>query len=31
VLFALGHIMADRMMAGNQRLQSKVSSEFLWL
>ena len=31
MLFALGHIMADRMMAGNQRLQSKVSSEFLWL
>ncbi len=31
VLFALGHIMADRMVAGNQRLQSKTSSEFLWL
>ena len=31
VLFALGHIMADRMVAGNQRLQSKASSEFLWL
>jgi hypothetical protein len=31
VLFALGHIMADRMVAGNQWLQSKASSEFLWL
>ena len=31
VLFALGHIMADRMVAGNQRLQSKASSEVLWL
>jgi len=31
VLFALGHIMADRMVAGNQRLHSKASSEFLWL
>ena len=31
VLYALGHVMADRMVAGNQRLQSKASSEFLWL
>jgi hypothetical protein len=31
VLFALGHIMADRMVAGNDRLQTKASSEFLWL
>lgn len=31
VLFALGHIMADRMVAGNHRMQSKASSEFLWL
>ena len=31
VLFALGQIMADRMVAGNDRLQNKVSSEFLWL
>ena len=31
VLFALGHIMADRMVAGNERLQNKASSEFLWL
>ena len=31
VLFALGHIMADRMVTGNERLQTKASSEFLWL
>jgi len=31
VLFALGHMMADRMVAGNDRLQTKASSEFLWL
>ena len=31
VLFALGHIMADRMVAGNERLQTKASSDFLWL
>ncbi|HJO10137.1 MAG TPA: cyclic nucleotide-binding domain-containing protein [Verrucomicrobiota bacterium] len=31
VLFALGHIMADRMVAGNERLQKQVSSEFLWM
>ena len=30
-LFTLGHIMADRMVAGNQRLKSKASSEFLRL
>ena len=30
-LFALGHVMADRMVSGNQRLQAKTSSEFLWL
>jgi len=30
-LFALGRVMADRMVAGNQRLQAKASSEFLWL
>lgn len=31
VLFALGRIMADRMLAGNERFQNKASSEFLWL
>ncbi len=31
VVFALGQIMADRMVAGNQRLQSMASSEFLGL
>ena len=31
ILFALGQIMADRMMAGNERLQIKASSEFLWM
>ena len=31
VLFALGHIMADRMVTGNERLQTKAGSEFLWL
>ena len=30
-LFALGQVMADRMVSGNQRLQAKTSSEFLWL
>ena len=30
-LFALGRVMAERMVTGNQRLQSKASSEFLWL
>ncbi|MBT5310959.1 MAG: cyclic nucleotide-binding domain-containing protein [Verrucomicrobia bacterium] len=31
VLFALGHMMAERMVAGNDRLQIKASSDFLWL
>jgi len=31
VLFTLGHSMAERMVAGNQRLKSKVSSKFLRL
>jgi len=31
VLFALAHIMADCMVAWNQRLQSKASSKFLRL
>lgn len=31
ILFALGQIMADRMMTGNERLQTKASSEFLWM
>ncbi len=30
-LFALGRVMAERMVTGNQRLQAKASSEFLWL
>jgi len=31
VLFALGHMMAERMVAGNDRLQIKANSDFLWL
>ena len=30
-LFTLGRVMAERMVTGNQRLQAKTSSEFLWL
>ena len=30
-LFALGRVMAERMVTGNQRIQAKASSEFLWL